>query len=228
MLRSRLIPFHTRARALCGIMLVAALFIPSIAKADDHNGGLKNEPSASANWSGLYGGVHTGIGAFTGMTIDWDRDAFDDPDGDFDQNAFAGVFGLQVGFNHQVGNLVYGLEADIAKTGFSEDRTFDDDHYVKAEMDWLSTIRGRLGLTAGNAMAYVTAGLAIAQLEHCANDDHNNPCSVDDNENIAWDGVKLGLVAGAGVEAALSQNWSFKGEYLFVQMDKENVVYDAG
>ncbi|MCP4934456.1 MAG: outer membrane beta-barrel protein, partial [bacterium] len=47
-------------------------------------------------------------------------------------------------------------------------------------------------------------------------------------ENIAWDGVKLGLVAGAGVEAALSQNWSFKGEYLFVQMDKENVVYDAG
>ena len=66
------------------------------------------------------------------------------------------------------------------------------DNYVKAQMDWLATLRGRLGVASGNGMVYVTGGLALAQVSHCGNDgddpDPPVPCSIDDDENIAWNG----------------------------------------
>jgi hypothetical protein len=112
-------------------------------------------------WSGLYGGVNAGAGAFTGMAMDWGYDALDEPDGDIDLNGFAGLAGVQAGYNWQSGNAVYGVEADWAWTGFDEEWLhYDGDDYVKAQMDWLATLRGRLGLAAGNALGYVTGGLA--------------------------------------------------------------------
>jgi outer membrane immunogenic protein len=187
------------------------------------------------SWTGLYAGLHGGPGSFTGMATDWNYDIFNDPDGDVDQNSFAGVFGAQLGYNYQHGNAVFGLEGDWALTSYSQDREFSNDedeneYYVKSEMNWLATLRARLGVASGNTMAYVTAGLALADQEFCANDgDLGNidRCSNDNDENVSWDGVLPGLAAGAGVETAFWDNWSVKGEYLFVQMDTENVVYDS-
>jgi outer membrane immunogenic protein len=187
------------------------------------------------SWTGLYAGLHGGLGSFTGMATDWSYDIFNDPDGDIDQNSFAGVFGAQLGYNYQHGNAVFGLEGDWALTSYSQDREFSNDedeneYYVKSEMNWLATLRARLGVASGNTMAYVTAGLALADQEHCANDGNQgdiDKCSNDNDENVSWEGVLPGLAAGAGVETALGENWSVKGEYLFVQMDTENVVYDS-
>ena len=150
-----------------------------------------------------------------------------DPGGDVDQDGFAGLFGAQLGYSHQVGNIVYGLEGDWAWTSFKEGREFDNgEYYVKARMDWLATLRARLGLAAGNAMVYATAGLALAELDHCANSD--TPCSRDGDNDTRWNGVLPGLAVGTGVEVALGHNLSFKGEYLYVQMDTKNIVYDVG
>jgi outer membrane autotransporter protein len=138
-----------------------------------------------------------------------------------------GLGGVQAGYNWQAANAVLGVEADWAWTGFDEDRYFDGaDRYVKAEMDWLATLRGRLGVTVGNALFYATGGIAWADVSHCANDD--DPCSVDDSNNTAWSGTLTGLVAGAGVETKLTDRWSLKGEYLYAQFGKENVIYDWG
>ena len=195
---------------------------------------LDGQDSVGLNgWNGFYAGIHGGVGAFTGTAMDWDRDTFSNPDGDIDLNGFAGLAGGQVGYNHQIGHVVWGLEGDMAWTGFSEGREFDlRDNYVKAQMDWLATLRGRLGVASGNGMAYVTGGLALAQVSHCGNDgddpDPPVPCSTDDDENIAWDGVQPGLVAGAGVEARISERLSLKGEYLWLHMANKNVIYDSG
>jgi opacity protein-like surface antigen len=184
---------------------------------------------AADTWTGIYGGVHAGIGAFTGTALDWNSYIFydDDATGDFDLNDFAGVAGVQGGYNWQSGNAVYGFEADWAWTGFDESRSiYVDDYYVKADMEWLATLRGRLGVTAGNGLAYVTGGLALAHVSHCA--DYDNPCTTDDDDDIAWSGTLPGLAVGAGVEARLNENWSFKSEYLFVQLANENIVYNSG
>ena len=140
---------------------------------------------------------------------------------------------MQAGFNIQTGNTVYGIEADWAWTGYSEDRIFTDDYsnhdlYVKAQMDWLATLRGRLGVASGNGMAYVTGGLALAHLgslrQWCRWSDTVLLQTV--TMRMAWDGVQPGLVAGAGVEARLSEHLSLKGEYLYLRMADKNVVYD--
>ncbi len=179
-------------------------------------------------WTGFYGGFHAGAGAFSGRTLDWGDDALDDPDGDVNQEAAAALGGVQAGYNWQFGTLITGIEADFSATGFAENRFFGGgngtDYFVKADMPWMATVRGRMGLASGNTMAYVTAGLAIAQLEHCAND--NAPCSTDNSQNIKWDEVRPGIVAGAGVETRLNQNWSLKGEYLYVNIIDTAVVYD--
>ncbi|WP_419913056.1 outer membrane protein [Hoeflea sp.] len=186
-----------------------------------------DEPSPNT-WEGFYGGVSGGIGSFNGRAMDWGRDIFVNPDGDFDLRGFAGVFGAQAGYNYQLGGLVIGLEGDVSWTGFNEGRSYQarfGEQYVKANMDWLATVRGRMGVANDRAMAYVTGGLALAGVEHCGNS--STPCSVDNNDDIAWSGTQPGLVAGAGVEARLSDRWSFKSEYLYLVTADKNIFYDT-
>ena len=181
---------------------------------------------ANDTWQGPYGGVSGGVGSFSGRAMDWGNAIFRDPDGDIDQRGFAGVFGAQAGYNYQLGGLVFGLEGDGSWTGFSEGRIFDNStRYVKANMDWLATVRGRMGVANDVAMAYVTGGLALAGVGHCANDDV--PCSADNTNDVAWSGTRPGLVAGAGVEARLSERWSFKSEYLYLVTADKNIVFDT-
>ncbi|MEO1161486.1 MAG: outer membrane beta-barrel protein, partial [Pseudomonadota bacterium] len=198
-----------------------------------HVDGLPYEPGETDDdnlWTGLYLGAHAGAGAFSGRAFDWGRDIFDQPSGDLNQGAAAALGGVQAGYNWQSGALVTGIEADFTATGFSENRSFfsnDTNKFVQAEMPWMATVRARMGLASGNTMAYVTAGLAIARLEHCAN--RNEPCStaaINGNDDIAWNEVRPGIVAGAGVETRLSHDWSLKGEYLYVNIIDTDVVYD--
>lgn len=183
----------------------------------------------TSGWSGAYAGIHAGLGAFTGTSFDWDSGIFIDPDGDINLKGFAGLAGAQVGYNQQMGNILYGFEGDIAWTDFDMGRRFKATNYIAAKMDWLATARARLGVVAGNGMAYVTGGLALAQVGHCAASDFDSfvtqPCIPNSDKNISWDGIQFGLVVGAGIEARLSERLSMKGEYLYVQLEDENVVY---
>jgi opacity protein-like surface antigen len=80
-------------------------------------------------WRGIYGGVHAG---------------YADGDGD---NGFVG--GVQLGYNWQAKQIVYGVEGDISLTGA---------HSV----DWLASVRGRLGyLIEPRLLVYGTAGLGV-------------------------------------------------------------------
>jgi hypothetical protein len=146
-----------RNRALSTTASAAVLFSALLTSSSYAADLIEVEPAPvvipAETWSGFYGGVHAGVGAFTGMAMDWDRKVLSDPDGDVDVNGFAGLAGIQAGYNWQVGNAVYGVEADWAYgieadwawTGFDEDRYFyKDEYYIKAQMDWLATLRGRL------------------------------------------------------------------------------------
>jgi len=79
--------------------------------------------------------------------------------GAFDVGGFFG--GAFAGYNHQTGGLVLGIEASAsyADLGFSD--PFNDD-MPAADIDFVATATGRLGLAAGNWLFYATGGYAGA------------------------------------------------------------------
>jgi len=122
-----------------------------------------------------------------------------------------------MGFNWQWGRVVVGAEADGQWSGqqattpvfCTPDCTATSTVKIKA----LATGRGRVGLAFDWLLPYVTAGAALV--------------NVDDNLTLTVGGVtgafkalsstSLGWTAGAGVDVALSSNWSARFEYLHIE-----------
>lgn len=123
-------------------------------------------------------------------------------------SANGGVFGGQIGFNYQINQIVLGMEGDFDWSSISSTSTLAILSET-SKIDWLATIRGRAGFAVDRIMFYGTGGVAFV------------PTS--DNVTAAGFGTifnaastNVGWTVGAGVEAALAQNWTAKVEYLFV------------
>src|SRR5262245_34643162 len=122
------------------------------------------------SWTGFYIGANLGVGAarFTALDFDgiWDCAAFT-------TNHIGWTAGGQVGYNYQIGGLVLGVEADINWTSFDKVRTIPSSCGVVpctfttgGKWDWFSTLRGRVGVAFDRGLAYATAGVAWASVEH--------------------------------------------------------------
>jgi outer membrane immunogenic protein len=73
-----------------------------------------------------------------------------------------------------------------------------------AALDMFGTVRLRAGAVSGNALVYLTGGLAFARIANSAYDD----------VTVSASGWRHGLVGGAGVEVAISPKASVKIEAL--------------
>jgi outer membrane immunogenic protein len=145
------------------------------------------------------------------------------------QTAASGLWtgGAQAGFNLQTGAIVYGLEADLDGFGMTASRTvsamydsspgtaFTLEQSVRT--DWLFTARPRIGVAASDFLLYATAGVAATRIKYSEKfTDTFNPALA--TESVAK--TRLGWVAGAGCEYALSDRWSLKGEYLYADFGR--------
>ena len=115
--------------------------------------------------------------------------------------------GVQAGYNWQTGPWVFGVEGDIQATG-AED-TFAP---WKFSNPWFGTVRGRGGYAFNNIFFYGTAGLAFGELRG-----QTFFGLTESHTNVGW-------TAGVGAEFGLTQNWSAKVEYLYVDLDNSNFV----
>ena len=135
------------------------------------------------NWTGSYVGINGG-GAF---------------------NTTGGLVGGTLGYNYQVGQVVYGLEGDMDWSNIR-------DSGRSVRNDWLGTVRGRLGYAFDRFMPYVTGGAAFGNIR----------TSVDalgsSNE------TKAGWALGGGIEAAITGPWTAKVEYLHVDLGRGGSV----
>lgn len=172
------------------------------------------------DWSGFYAGAHLGWG--------W---------GDVENSVVNGIFGeigdipstdidgilggAQIGYNHQFGFVVGGVEADFSLTGIDGEVTrfcggpCDPPNIFETEYDWLATVRGRLGLAFGRVLVYGTGGLAIADIE----DRYTRPGG---GTPFTSDETAFGWTAGGGVEVGLTNRLSIKAEYLHADFGDES------
>jgi outer membrane immunogenic protein len=193
-------------------------------------GGYKDAPVPIGAWAGLYTGVNGGYAwgtnsEITGITdvvlcarrgcttTPYSADAHFTPDGGFG--------GGQVGYNWQRERLVYGVEADIqgadASGGAAVTPFAGTSALASTSLDWFGTVRARLGYEAfDRGLFYVTGGFAYGGVEErltLTGNPHATP--------IGASQVATGYAVGGGIEYAISQAWSVKAEYQFIDLGTE-------
>jgi outer membrane immunogenic protein len=184
---------------------------------------------ATFTWAGPYLGVTAGYA--NGFH------SFDDLAGAFlgypglanDQSrGFAG--GGTLGINWQAGTLVYGLETDIDwlsnKSSYVDPNGGINNFYPSEtnRLDFLGTVRGRLGLAVDRTLLYVTAGLAYGEVTNTVQyNSFNFPTS--NTPYFHDNSTRFGWVVGAGLEHAWTPNWTIKGEALYAELDSPNATW---
>jgi len=135
---------------------------------------------------------------------------------------------VQAGYNWQSGSMVYGIETDIQWSGIKAELSgyvTDGTDTVSADLGskitWYGTTRLRIGYTpVERFMVYGTGGVAYGRTEVYANLFGNN--------TPLWSGsmskTKVGWTVGAGAEYAFTDKLSLKGEYLYTDLGKWNLV----
>jgi len=170
--------------------------------------------------------------------------------GHSDKNRAAGIeIGFQAGRNWQSGNRVVGIEGDLRHFGdltqgsdqaFRYDEDFlgdwDGDFYAssRSSIDWLTTLRGRAGRTWGadrRLFTYATAGIALAVVSAdmrvgqsaTGNVDWCDACTFSDPHG-GGTFIQPGVVAGFGLEYAVTDRISLGAEYLFAALGNTRTV----
>jgi outer membrane immunogenic protein len=155
-------------------------------------------PPPAFTWGGLYVGINGGFGYG-----DLSNTNFGNPNG--------GIVGGTLGYNWQMGQIVFGAEADFDYGFMKADNTFANGVNTY-QTNWMTTERLRLGYAVDRALFYVTGGYAgISTQASIA--DAVTPFAGTQN------GWRSGGVIGGGIEYAFTNNISAKAEYLWAPME---------
>lgn len=181
-------------------------------------------------WQGFYAGLNAG-GVFVTDGYGTDLNGYNAPGETVplgDSNGFIG--GAQIGYNWQgAGNLVWGIEGDIQYLDYSASGISPSvpDTFYAADADFLATLRARLGVATGFGLIYATGGLAYSDLTYSVTDNATaapaGPATIAASAKSDW-----GWTVGGGAEFMLNNNWSVKGEYLYVHFDGKTATGVSG
>ncbi|MBZ5673326.1 MAG: outer membrane beta-barrel protein [Acidobacteriia bacterium] len=181
-------------------------------------------------WTGFYAGATVG-GSFGRMDFSSET-AQTVSRSLFDHDANGTLVGLQVGANWQFRkHLVIGFEADhsIARIGETVTQVFGPNGGpgtgnridVETDVDYIQTIRGRIGYGAGRNLLFVTGGITGMR--------HNGSSRATLLSAFAADtdtGFHTGSTVGIGYERKFTDKLSLKAEYLWMMSGNNNYVSD--
>ncbi len=158
------------------------------------------------NWNGFYIGGNIGW-AFGNSSATYN------PTGltwDIGKNAFMG--GLQAGYNWQMGALVLGIEGEFDWLDGKGSRGANGGLWASGGTTSMATIAGRFGYAADNVLWYGKAGAGWVD---------NTATIYNAAGQTLWTGsnTPVGWLIGAGVEIGLTQNWTTKIEYNYLNVD---------
>lgn len=160
------------------------------------------DPVANSSiWNGVYLGLYGGL--------DW-KSVGVMGSGDIDLNSQKEVGGY-VGINQALGNsIIGGIEWFGGYSG--ESQTNDG---IKAEQDWETSLRARMGYAFDQNLVYGLAGVSATQLEL------TDATGSDSNWLTGW-------TVGAGVERQFTDRISGRLEYDYTDYSKEKFNLGAG
>jgi outer membrane immunogenic protein len=196
-----------------GAAAVALLLGAGGATADGarpHRIGVSDRQGA-IDWSGFYIGGQLGG---TWANIDWSQvnpnffntlgAAVVGTDSSFDASGVLG--GVYGGYNHQVGDWVFGLELAATATDLSDSRAspfFPTLDTYSTEVNWLATLAGRVGYAWDRWLVFGRGGWAAADVDLTLSSTAGPLASKDTwvdgwtlglgAEYMMWHGVSLGL-----------------------------------
>jgi outer membrane immunogenic protein len=159
------------------------------------------------------------------------------------------IGGAQLGYNWQFSpHAVWGLEADWQGSSAGASRSFFDSITLglgappptdkvttnyESKISWFGTVRGRVGYAWDSLLLYGTGGLAYGKVSLSGTVTEVGDITGVGGPNLnaitpfSISTVKAGWAVGAGIEDALSVNWTWKVEYLYVDLGKVSGVFAA-
>jgi opacity protein-like surface antigen len=182
-----------------------------------------NQGPSGYNWTGFYAGWHTGAV--------WAEQDWRFTNGNSSSPDVQGAFlGGQIGYNQQIGKLVLGIEGDYAWSNAEGGTPCPVGNFFTCvgAIDSIGFLTGRIGVAHERALYYVKGGLAFAEI---------NPGI---EFNLAGAGLapalalfspsdtQVGWAIGAGMEYALTDRWSVKGEWLHFDLGTERYLLQQG
>ncbi len=161
---------------------------------------------AAHDWSGLYVGAH--LGKSWGETGNSWRNIFAGapnwgPDGDIAHSSASG--GLLAGYLWQRNAIVYGIEGDFSWMSLEGDDSQFAGYVNALEINYVGTVRGRMGLAHGSSLIYATGGIAFSSIDK---KDLTNDLSAS-NDLVGW-------TVGGGYEHAFGRGLRARIEYQYV------------
>jgi outer membrane immunogenic protein len=184
------------------------------------------------DWSGFYLGINGGYGV--------GADPFNQvlsgtPAGSSSINSrvtpLGGLFGGQVGYNYQMGHVVFGLEGDIQWADQNDTAgcglecivepaigATDTLGSVQQKITWFGTARGRLGWANDGWLFYVTGGGAWGGVSTTTTASVANVGGLSFFNTNTANHTQSGWVLGGGTEVRIAGPWTAKFEYLYMDL----------
>jgi high affinity Mn2+ porin len=185
---------------------------------------LKAPPASASSfdWTGFYVGGHVGYSRGNARV-----NLVDDDTANFGHRFGSLIGGLQGGYNYVLpSRFVLGIEADMSFPNYlsADDvawfRTTPDTD-IAEKIDFMSTVRGRLGYAFNHWMVYATGGFAWSLGRFL-----QTPGAIDDVDKTLH--LHTGWAAGMGAEFAIAPNWIARLEYLYANFGHADVLFPSG
>jgi outer membrane immunogenic protein len=225
-------------------------------------------PAVVYDWTGFYIGLSAGGGFGLGGIDNHVTSAFCnvidfggagcDPDqassaavaavpGGFDTHPSGFIGGGQIGYNYQMGPVVWGVEADFSgadingsasktATATVVDKTTTPNTTIvdtisgtaHQKLDWFGTLRGRVGVVPFTPLLiYATGGLAYGHVSADTNLSGtgvlivaSTPITTSATAAASTSSTQWGWTAGGGVEWLFAPHWSVKAEFLYYNLGR--------
>jgi outer membrane immunogenic protein len=172
------------------------------------------------NWTGFYFGANLGYARSPGST---DIMVAQVPLFSLSASMNGVIGGVQAGANWQTGNGVFGIEGDFqgaSQSASSSMTTVDITGAIGVagaavtavnndKISSFGTLRGRIGIAAGRSLFYVTGGGAFWNW--------SSNLTVTGLGTASRSHFQPGGALGGGVEVAITDAWTVRGEYLYLQ-----------